>query len=115
LLGDQTKQTNKTTNKFGLGRYKRRVKRRPSSFFWPYHRVWHEEEKPAINSWNGRATIFILYLFIFIIKVSEMPRLASKGADACMRKVTPPSVVIFIYILGLMLDSKESVSHSCFS
>ena len=38
-----------------------------------------------------------------------MPRLASKGADACMRKVTPPSVVVFIYsaYLGWCLTQKN--------
>ena len=38
-----------------------------------------------------------------------MPRLASKGADACMRKVTPPSVVVFIYTayLGWCLTQKN--------
>ena len=65
LLGDQTKPTNKTTNKFGLGRYKRRVKRRPSSFSG--HIIAFGTRKKSQRSILGMAVppfSFFIYLFL---------------------------------------------------
>jgi hypothetical protein len=90
------------------------VKRRPRIFLvFGHHIVWHQEE-PTVNSWNGRATIFItrmvFYLFIlFIVRVSEMPRLwtvKESGGWRWLIHAESYAASLVIYIP----DSKEFVS-----